>query len=121
MSCDKEITMKTLEEMEKSLGGRFKNGTECPFVLQLYRLASADTLRPPDANEPSHVQPVREHIKKCAVCSFSYHSALRSTLREILQDVPEWERALADEPVGSDVADQEPFKVRPGSLLAEFE
>ncbi len=42
MDKDEQIRQEAISELEASMGGRFRDGAECPLVFDLYALADAD-------------------------------------------------------------------------------
>lgn len=68
-----ELLAEAWDELEAALGGRFRNGAECPYVLELFRLAFADARS--EAAEPD-AEFLRGHLEVCPVCRHRYRAAL---------------------------------------------
>jgi len=74
MSDDKRGRDPRWEPIDRALGGRFRDGAECPeYVFDLFQLARAEAAGQllPDTADSLH-----EHFEVCPVCRRIYQSAL---------------------------------------------
>jgi hypothetical protein len=98
---------KTWGELEQSLGGRFRNGLECPEDVPIYQLADkrgtyfygrfkingdADIETLTEVLDPYEGEPLDEdeklllaHLEVCPVCRYAYQLALKTTLYDLLE------------------------------------
>lgn len=73
MDKDEQIRQEAISELEASMGGRFRDGAECPQVFDIYALADAELHH---ADLPENADALREHLQVCPVCHLIYSSAL---------------------------------------------
>lgn len=66
------------QELERAMGGRFKDGVECPYVLDLFNLAFEHK-----EENGMDTQRLLEHIEVCSVCCHKYRAALVAANKEV--------------------------------------
>jgi hypothetical protein len=67
------------QELETALGGRFRDGSECPSEVKLLRLAAEQAIGNPPTAEGQHLF---DHLGLCAVCQWTYRTACRAARNE---------------------------------------
>jgi len=74
MTLDPEKLAEVRRRVERSLGGRYRDGAECPrFVIELIHLARAETEGSP---LPENADLLHKHFEVCPVCRSTYQAAL---------------------------------------------
>ena len=74
MSQDKKRKAELWREIDAALGGRFRDGVECPeYAIELSEFAQAKVEGKP---LPDNAEFLREHLEVCPVCRRIYQSAL---------------------------------------------
>jgi hypothetical protein len=73
MNTEFETLAESWRRLESALGGRFRDGEECPPILRLFRAAVNKVQRMPDDDSTA---PLREHLEVCPVCRRTWNAAL---------------------------------------------
>jgi hypothetical protein len=72
MNTDVETSAEWWRRLEFALGGRFRDGEECPPMLRLFRAAFNKVQGMPDDDSTA---PLREHLEACPVCRRTWRAA----------------------------------------------
>lgn len=83
MNEQRETFEETWNRVEAALGGRFRDGSECPgSIVDLYRLALADAGGPCELEDEERLE-LKEHLYVCPVCRHTYLGALSGARSEL--------------------------------------
>ncbi len=72
MNTDAEISAESWKRLESALGGRFRDGVECPPIVRIFRAAIHKAQGTPGDDS---MTALREHLEVCPVCRQTWRAA----------------------------------------------
>lgn len=117
MNEQHETFEETWHRVEVALGGRFRDGIECPgSIVDLYRLALADAGGPCELEGGERLA-LKEHLHVCPVCRHTYLGALSGARSELQISDEDSARGAIQEDFSQSFGDTAGAN---GSVLDEF-
>jgi len=117
MNEQRETFEETWNRVEVALGGRFRDGIECPSsIVDLYRLALADAEGACELEDGERLV-LKEHLHVCPVCRHTYLGALSGAKSELQINDEDDTAGAIQEDLSQSFGDEANTT---GSLLDEF-